>query len=378
MILIFAETHFWDSAPRVDSHYLAREMARRGHSILYLSAPVSPLHWLGPGGWRRAWARIARYGGSGRPVEPNLRCLCPFTFAPVNARFPLDSDWLLRRSLDWTAPPLRRTMRRLGFGRPHALIVQSLFFAPLARSLAGAPLIYRMTDDFEAFPGMPRALRRAEPPLLRAAALATASSHRLAERCRRLGARRVELLPHGVDLAKYRNIDMDFARRPKRAAYVGALDSWFYAEMAAEAARRLPDWRFEIAGPAGPAADLAPLRSLPNARILGPIAHDRVPDFLGQARIGLIPFRRTALIESVHPLKLYEYLAAGLNVVAARWDELERMNAPLRMADTPAGFADAAAEAALEPCNAAGRAYAAEADWSRRAARLEALIESLL
>jgi len=39
------------------------------------------------------------------------------------------------------------------------------------------------------------------------------------------------------------------------------------------------------------------------------------------------------MVDSIHPIKLYEYLAAGLPVVATRWREIEAMGAPVSLAE---------------------------------------------
>jgi glycosyltransferase involved in cell wall biosynthesis len=59
---------------------------------------------------------------------------------------------------------------------------------------------------------------------------------------------------------------------------------------------------------------------------------------LQHADVGIIPFKVTPLIESVSPLKLYEYMACGLPVVASRWRELEAINSPARLASSSEEF----------------------------------------
>lgn len=375
MKLILAETHYWDSAPRVDSHHLALHLARRGHEILYLSSPLSILHFLQRKNWRHKYFRATRYGGKGRLITPGLRALVPFTWAPVQTRFPLDSPAQLRRTLSWTTPSLRKTMAGLGFGSPDALIIQSLFFAHLPEWFANIPVLYRMTDDFEAFPGMPKALVQAESQLVQRAQIVTVCSALLIQRAQAMGARQIELLPHGVDAELFE--EAQHRAKPttsrQRAVYVGAIDSWFRADCVAAAARLFPSVDFELAGPIG-AADLSSIANLPNVRLVGPIPFAQVPAFVQGAKIGLIPFKRTPLIEPVRPLKLFEYLAAGLAVVATRWTELESLNAPIQLADTAEQFATAVGNALLEPATEEGIAFAREQSWDRRATALEQMI----
>ncbi|MCX7959568.1 MAG: glycosyltransferase, partial [Deltaproteobacteria bacterium] len=59
------------------------------------------------------------------------------------------------------------------------------------------------------------------------------------------------------------------------------------------------------------------LLSLPNVVYLGPKKYSEIPSLLKACDIGLIPFKKGRLTEFVEkPLKYYEYLAAGLPVVA--------------------------------------------------------------
>jgi|GEM_PF-1529534 len=404
MKLILAETHYWDSAPRVDSHHLALHLARRGHEILYLSSPASIFHLLQRKNWHHKWRRLTRYCGMGQVIIPNLRAIVPLTWAPVQARYPLDSPAQLRRSLAWTTPSLRKTIHKLGFASPDALLIQSLFFANLPDWFPDTPVLYRMTDDFDAFPGMPRALVQAEAPLVQRAELVTVCSEFLIARAKAMRAKRIELLPHGVDIDLFEQplkTSSPASDRP-RVIYVGAIDSWFRADCVAEAARRLPQVDFEIAGPVG-AADLSALANMPNVRMVGPVPFAQVPQFMHGAKVGIIPFKRTPLIEPVRPLKLFEYLAAGLNVVATRWTELESVQklwckplassdtpelwcrlpacsdaqAPLILADSAQEFASAVERALHEPSSDAGRQFASENSWSRRADELEAMIRSI-
>jgi hypothetical protein len=76
-------------------------------------------------------------------------------------------------------------------------------------------------------------------------------------------------------------------------------------------------------------------------------------------------------------LKLYEYLAAGLPVVATRWRELERLQSPAALCESPEQFV-AAIEGAVtrQPDQELYRAYAEQADWKHRVSRLLQLAQA--
>ncbi len=79
-------------------------------------------------------------------------------------------------------------------------------------------------------------------------------------------------------------------------------------------------------------------------------------------------------MDAVHPLKLYEYLACGLPVVATRWDELERLASPAILCDSADGFASAIRTVLADrPSLEAGFQFARRADWSNR---VKALLEA--
>jgi len=48
--------------------------------------------------------------------------------------------------------------------------------------------------------------------------------------------------------------------------------------------------------------------------------------------VAIVPFARDEMVDAIHPIKVYEYLAASLPVVATRWPELEAMRAPVALA----------------------------------------------
>ena len=64
-------------------------------------------------------------------------------------------------------------------------------------------------------------------------------------------------------------------------------------------------------------------RREPNVHLLGPRAHAELPAVLRGADVGLIPYAVSELTASIFPMKVYEYLAAGLPVVATRLPALE-------------------------------------------------------
>jgi teichuronic acid biosynthesis glycosyltransferase TuaH len=120
------------------------------------------------------------------------------------------------------------------------------------------------------------------------------------------------------------------------------------------------------------------LRSLlerPNVRWVGARPFAALPGYLRAMHVGLVPYADTAFNRASFPLKTLEYLAAGRSVVATDLPSLRWLGSEhVRVADTPAQFADAVDAAIREPLSpapvAARRAFARQHSWSRRGDRL--------
>ena len=102
-----------------------------------------------------------------------------------------------------------------------------------------------------------------------------------------------------------------------------------------------------VAGPASP-EDVARLERA-GVIVLGPIHHDLVPGILRRAAVGLVPHRVNEFTTSMDPMKLLEYLAAGLPVVTTPLPGVAELSARVFVADGPSEFVEAARRAAALP-----------------------------
>jgi starch synthase len=142
--------------------------------------------------------------------------------------------------------------------------------------------------------------------------LVLAVSRPLAAYARKRGARRVEVVPNAVDPAPYLRSRRRSRGRPV-AVFAGSLRPWHGIDCLAEAWALLGETAPELLvvgdGPG------RPLLEGVGARIAGAVPHPHVPRLLAGADIGLAPYAAGAP-DYFSPLKLFEYLAAGLATVA--------------------------------------------------------------
>lgn len=207
-------------------------------------------------------------------------------------------------------------------------------WAPMAYAVrAGVPGILELNAPLTDEQARYRVLVRAETARallansLRAARLVVAVSQPVATWARDLAgpAVNVAVVPNGVDAGRF-----SVQRAPCRRAgefvvgFVGTLKPWHglptLVEAFARVAADIPGARLLVVGD-GPerspmAQALARHGLTDRTTFTGPVAHDAVPGLLAQMDVAVAPYPR---LEGFYfsPLKLTEYMAAGLPIVAS-------------------------------------------------------------
>jgi alpha-maltose-1-phosphate synthase len=248
--------------------------------------------------------------------------------------------------------------RRLGI--PHLLELN----APLLEEAAR----YRNLEE-------PEAAERLERATISSADLVFAVSPPLAAYAQARGAARVEVLQNAAAIERFPSRERNGANPV--AVFAGSLRPWHGIETIPAAWRLLGSSapRLLLIGN-GPSREL--LRGLA-ATVTGLVPPERVPTLLAGADIGLAPYSTDAS-DYFSPMKLFEYLAAGLATVVADLPAVTAVVDPDTAVVIPRGDADALAEAVASLCADSserrrlgenGRALvAAEHTWRHRARRV--------
>lgn len=380
---LIACANYWDSPIQVGDHHLARGLVERGYEVAFVSNPVSPFHLLGRGGsLRRARFRNYRRGGQ-QDLGGRLWSYSPGALVVPHRSRPFRNRWVLDHWHRTSVPSVSRKVEQQGFGEVDLLYIREAKQAFWLDAVRYKKLVYRVADRDSGFPGYQEQLRHLERKVAERADLVVYTAESLREYVEKLGARRTLHLPNGVDFDHFQAPDLaepaPLSHIPTpRAVYVGSLDAWFDAELLARAARELPEVSFVVIGPESPHTE--GLRSVSNVHVLGPCAFAELPAYLRHCHVGLIPFQVEAyreLIDSVNPIKLYEYLACGLPVVAVQWEELERLESPAVLCRDAADFVSAVGSQVERGGAPELREYARAHDWSLRVADLLEALETL-
>jgi glycosyltransferase involved in cell wall biosynthesis len=370
----------WDLPLRTNRHRISEELARRGHRVLYVETGGWIVPYLLRGGLPMG-RRLRRLHVES--VAPNVLVRRALTVLPLSWRFPL----LARINARIEAFAIRRMVRSLEL-RDFLTVVYDPRAIETATRLGGACVLYDCVDDHEH-----TVTQRYRAPIARFDRDAGRRADVVATTTRPLHERhsahnpRTYLIPNVADYEHFSRTGRaePEALRRLRGPILGfagnllALKVDF--ELIAEAAALRPGWSFVLLGPVG--ADSRPgidaVRDVPNVALPGLVAYEELPAWIARFDVGLIPYRSNDYTRSVFPLKLYEYLAAGLPVVVSGIPSVPEL-APDVLAVEDAEGLVRAIEAQLESTSDADvtrrQAIAAEHTWRDRVDSLLTAVDS--
>jgi glycosyltransferase involved in cell wall biosynthesis len=372
----------WDTELWTNQHHLMSRLAR-DNRVLF----VESLGLRQPQLARRDLTRIARRLRRGLAPPRSVDGL--YVLSPLVLPF---HSYRAVRALNGRLLPalVRRTVRRLGFGSSPILWAYVPQAEVLLDVLAPELVIYHCVDDMAVQTGIDTAaFRAAEERFAARADLVLASAPALASRMRTLSSN-VLYAPNVADTELFATalapgpVDSALAALPApRIVFTGAIvQAKLDFDLLIELARTRRAWSFALVGPVGPGdprTDVSALAAEPNIHLLGARAYCELPDVLRAADAGLIPYARNELTESIFPMKVYEYLAAGRPVVST---PLPALQAVAEVATAPdaegiAGLLDQALTRDDPERRAERSRVVASHSWERRLQEIEAAIGAL-
>lgn len=325
----------WDGDPLSKKH-IALRLAQKNR-VLWVNSTGNRNPTASVRDLRRAWKKLRQSFRGCRPVANNISVFSPLVIPFHGNRA---ARWLNRRLLRWS---LGRACRKLGFQDPITwTFVPSS--ADVVGSLGERLVIYHCVDEFSKFTGTDEtAILEMERGLMEKADMVVVSSSRLYETKHRYNPNTF-LVTHGVDVAHFRSACLPATEAPSDCAelrrpvigFFGLIADWVDLDVVRYLACAKPDWSLLLIGEVQ--TDTSALRDLSNVHILGRRSYQSLPAYCKAFDVAILPFVVNELTVAANPLKLREYLAAGLPVVATPLPEVLKLNGLVRMARTPGEF----------------------------------------
>ena len=311
-----------------------------------------------------------------REVEPNIFVLNPLAIPAYGI------PWVGKLNRELLKLQVWRAMDRLGMRR-----VVNWVFNPTASIVAGELnedlVVYYCVDDFTAFAGIPPQLVAMEKELLRKADLVIVSAAKLLA-SKSVDNPRTSLIRHGVAFEHFRKallpeteIPADVAGLPHPIiGYFGLMaEDWIDIDLMVHVAKHFSSGSMVLLGKV--TTDLSRLTALPNVHLLGRKPFETLPAYCKAFDVAMNPFPINDVTLNANPLKVREYLAAGLPVISTRIPEVEVVP-QARIADSKEEFVTIIEEELQNPGPSAARSEHMRSEtWEAKVEEIRAAVAAL-
>lgn len=328
--------HDWTGDPLSKTH-LMRAMASEGR-VLWINsigyrAPTASTRDI-----KRIFSKLKQFATPVREVEKNLWVLSPVAIPAYGVPGMQEVNRQILRL------QIRAVQKKLGFSR-----VINWVFNPAGTVVAGSlgedKIVYYCVDEFTAYSdaGTP-ALVRMEKELLEKADLTVVSAQSLLDSKSKL-TKKCVLIRHGVRYDVFKaaldpatKIPDEIASLPKPViGYFGLMaDDWIDNELLIKVAKAFPNGSLVLLGKV--TTDMSKVTALPNVHLLGRKPFEALPGYCKGFDVALNAFPINDVTLNANPLKVREYLAAGLPVVSSRIPEVEVLGDKVFIADNHEEF----------------------------------------
>ncbi len=367
--------HDWSGDPLSKTHLM--RLFARDNRILWINSIGYRTPQASARDLRRAINKLKAVAEPVKEVEKNIFVLNPLAIPAYGL------PWMRTVNRELLRLQIFRAMRRLGFKRPINWV-----FNPTASVVAGSLredlLVYYCVDEFTAFSDAgTRSMIELEDQLIRRADLVVVSAARLLESKGGKNPHTV-LVRHGVDYDHFRKALLPETKIPDEIAklprpiigYFGLMAAdWIDIDLMAHVARHFAGGSLVLLGKV--TTDLSRLTSLPNVHLLGRKPFAELPAYSKGFDVAILPFPISEVTLNANPLKVREYLAAGLPVVSTKIPEVEVLRLA-HIAETKEDFVRAIERALEDPGPKAARSDSMKKEsWEGRVAEVRGHVAAL-
>ncbi len=297
------------------------QFARQGNKVLYME---TQFHWLTyVRRIKQQWRRIYLFLLGPREAEPNLYIVTPPIIFPAFQIYPS----IAKLNNFILAIYLRSAMKKIGIKEP-LLWLYTHFNEPLIKGLGAKRALYECVDEFSGAKGLVNARVAGDLELatLRAVDAAIVTAPGLKKSKMEINSN-IHVVPNAANVAHFERAASgnlpepnDLKRIPRpRLVFVGAIAYWIDLELLRYVARQRPNWQVVMVGPIH--VNISGLDGLPNIHFVGRKPYEILPNYLAWCDIALNPYKLDSISENCSPLKIYEYMAAGMPTVSTDMPE---------------------------------------------------------
>ncbi|AVQ44382.1 glycosyltransferase [Clostridium botulinum] len=364
--IIFADfMEYDDQSNKLGNYHYAKLFSQNGYEVLWMSCPWNILMYIKDKEVylkRKALSKLTTH-----KLDKNI-----YGFAPHARR--LYGNHLFCKNANivlnfekYITPNIKKSLSKIGFDKVDILWISNPKQYWISNVAEYKKMITRLPDDYSEIGGFPTSINIIEKKLLRKSNVVFGISKNLIDKKKNI-REDIVYLPNGAELNNFirdeYNQPKEFKNNNKRCVYVGAIGHWFDVNLIKYCADKLKNIDFYIIGPVK--KDLSILDNSKNIHILGKRNYKDIPDYLYYSDVGLIPFEVNELTDSVSPIKLYEYMSVGLNVVSTNFKEMKYVNSPAYIAKGYEQFCNYIEQAIKNKNTERNISFAKKNTWEKR------------
>jgi glycosyltransferase involved in cell wall biosynthesis len=302
---------------------------------------------------------------------------------PTNFLADKSHDKVLQWNVNQLTKGLRKVMKRLEINRP--LVVNAfnpVWGPPLIGKLNEWATIYYCYDEITAESWISRHGQRYEKVYLRQVDAVIATSEALRQ-SKSVSQPNTFCVKNGANFKLFNQARQLAANHPPTkpiVGYLGTADNRINIEILEFCARTMPKVEFQFIGEINDPQLLERLSVFPNVVFSGSVTPANLPPLLAKMSAAIIPFVCNDHTYTIYPLKINEYLAAGLPVVSTPFSILDEFKSVIELANDPENFALAIGRALKDnsPERIKQRVEMARSNsWEKRAEEFEKIVQQL-
>lgn len=367
--ILFLSTNLYDPYLPLRKYWLSRYFSENGFRVIFVEFPHTYFAYIKKGFGIKKGKRLEK-------LSDSLFILKSFPILPFFKKYSIINKF---DNIIFYGK-VKEILKEINFD-PIIVWTYPPFF-PEALKYFNSKIVYDCVDDYSSLPGLINStyvLELEKRTVEIADKIVSTDNTRLVERIRTFG-KEPTVISNGVDYELFSGFlnKKDVLDIKKRIIYVGNVSYWFDLELIKKISDSFKDYEITIIGFASKEA-LKVFQKIPNLVFAGKLKQEQLVPILTESSVAIIPFKINDLTKATDPLKVYEYLAAGVPVVSTPVGSIDRL--PILIGNTQEEFIEKIKVAINTDSFQQRKArsdYAKAFSWETKYRKIEKILQELM